>query len=162
MEGGWFSVNIPERKATLYDDGATPIVTNTLPQVGRAIAKLLGLPVESSSSPSLSDYKNKFVYFKSFDVSQKDMVAAAQRATNTKPEDWEITRMPVDDYIKEGAEKLRNGDRMGMISMLYGNTLKKGLGDQFHGREIANKKIGLAEENFDEVVQKVVQKLENK
>lgn len=89
------------------------------------------------------------------------MVAAAQRATNTEPQDWEITKMPVDDYIKACPEMLRNGNRMGMIHMLYGNTFKKGLGDKFHGREIANEKLGLAEENFDEVVQKVVQELEN-
>jgi hypothetical protein len=150
------------RKATLYDDGTNPIVTNTVSQLGRAVARLLGLPVRSSSSPSLSDYKNKFVYIRSFSVSQKDMLSAAQRATHTAPDDWHITKISVDDYIKAGLELLRNGNRMGMMNILYGSTFKKGLGDQFYGRELANEKIGMEDEDLDEVVEGVVKEMERK
>lgn len=126
------------------------------------MAKLLSLPVRSSSSPSLSDYKNKFVYIRSFSVSQVDMLAAAQRATYTKPEDWTVSKMSVDDYIKAGPELLAEGNRMGMMNILYGSTFKKGLGDQFHGRELANEKIGLEDENLDKVVGRVIKELESK
>ena len=51
---------------------------------------------------------------------------------------------------------------MGMINLLYGATLKKGLGDQYHGREVANEKLGLTEEDLDEVVQRIVEAIEVK
>ena len=89
------------------------------------------------------------------------MLAAAQRATHTKPEDWTVTKMPLDEYIKAGPELLAKGNRMGMMNILYGSTFKKGLGDQFHGRELANEKIGLKDEDLDEVVEGVVKQLES-
>ncbi len=149
------------KKAEIYDDGMTAIVATTVPQVGRAVARLLCLPVQSSS-PCLSDYKNKFVYIMSFSVTQNDMLAAVQRATGTTPTDWTVTHKPVDQWIQEGREKFAKGDLMGMVNMLYGATFKKGLGDQFHGREVANEKLGLKEEDLDEVVQRVVKEIEVK
>jgi hypothetical protein len=162
LKGGWFSVNIPKREATVYDEGTHPITSASVPQVGRAVAKLLSLPITSDSGPSLSDYKNKYAYIRSFLVSQQDMIASAQRATNTKPEDWKITKQSLDDYIKAGPELLKTGNRMGMMNILYGNTFKKGCGDQFHGRENTNEKIGLDDENLDDIVRGVVADLEAK
>lgn len=116
----------------------------------------------SPSSPSLSDYKNKYVYVTSFSVSQNDMLAAVQRATSTKPSDWAVTHIPVDQYIQEGRDKFAKGDRWGMVNVLYGSTFKRGLGDQFHGRAVANEKLGLKEEDLDEVVRRVVKEVEAK
>ena len=162
LKEGRFSIDIPSRKATLYDEGTNPIVTTSVPQVGRGVAGLLSLPVNSSSSPSLSDFKNKFAYFRSFSVSPKDMLAAVQRATHTKPEDWNVTKMPLDDYIKAGSEMLAKGDRMGLFANLFGNTFKQGLGDQYHGRELTNAKVGLQDEDLDDVVERVVKEIERK
>ncbi len=54
------------RKAEIYDDDGTNTTTTTGPLGGRAIARLLSLPLHttssSSPSPSLSDYKNKYIY----------------------------------------------------------------------------------------------------
>lgn len=146
----------------MFDEGTHPITSASLPQVGRAITKLLSLPISSESGPSLSDYKNKYAYIRSFLVSQNDMIASAQRVTDSTPEEWTITRRPLDAYIKAGAELLRGGNRMGMMNILYGNTFKKGCGDQFHGRENTNEKLGLEDEDLDDVVQRVVADLESK
>jgi hypothetical protein len=70
--------------------------------------------------------------------------------------------MPVDEYIKEGREKIANGDRMGLIGILYGSTFKKGLGDKFYGRELANEKLGLETEDLEKAVESVVKELEAK
>ena len=138
-------------------------MTTTVAQVGRAVVRLLSLPVRSSSSsPSLSDYKNKFVYVSSFAASQKDMLAAAQLVTNTKPEDWSVTTTSVDKFIKDGHEMLAKGDRRGLFNVLCGSTFKKGLGDKYHGRELANEKLGLEEEDINEVVKHVVKEIEAK
>ena len=167
MKGGFYSIDIRARKAEIYDGGTNAIIATTVPQVGRAVARLLSLPVHTASSsskpePSLSDYKNKFVYIKSFSVSQNDMLAAVQRATGTKPPDWTTWHVPVERYIQVGREKAAHGDRRGLINVLYGCTFKRGLGDQFHGREMANQKLGLKEEELDEVVGRVVKELEAK
>lgn len=146
----------------MFDDGTHPIVSASVPQVGRAVAKLLLLPITSDSGPSLSDYKNKYAYIKSLLISQNDMIAAAQRATKTGSEDWTITKQPLDEYIKAGPELLRAGNRMGMMNILYGYTFKKGCGDRFHGRENTNEKIGLEEENLDDIVRGVVAELESR
>jgi hypothetical protein len=112
--------------------------------------------------PSLSDYKNQFVYITSFSVSQNDMLAAVQRATGTMMPDWTLTHVPVDQYIQHGRDMFAKGDRRGMVNVLYGCTFKRGLGDQFHGRQVANETLGLEEEDLDEVVDKVVKELESK
>ena len=49
-----------------------------------------------------------------------------------------------------------------MINILYGATFKRGLGDQFRGREVANEKLGLKGEDLDEVVWRVVKEVEAK
>lgn len=85
-------------------------------------------------------------------ASQNDMLSALQRATGAKPSDWTITHIPVDQYIQEGVDKFAKGDFLGMINVLCGSTFKRGLGDQFHGRELANERLGLKEEDLDEVV----------
>lgn len=162
LKGGQYGIDIPSRKAEIYDDGTTAITTTTVPQVGLSVARLLSLPVHPPSSPSLSDYKNKLVYITSFSVTQNDMLAAVQRATGTKSPDWTVTHTPVDQFIQEGRDKFAKGDRRGMIGLLYGSTFKRGLGDQFHGREVANEELGLKEEDLDEVTQRVVKEVEVK
>jgi len=136
-----------------------------VPQVGRAVARLLSLPVHASSLPSsasLSDYKNKYVYINSFSVTHNAVLAALERATGTTPSDWTVTHIPVDQFIQEGRDKFAKGDWLGMVNVLYGCTFKRGLGDQFHGREVANEKLGLKEDDLDEVVQRVVKEVEAK
>ncbi|KAI9675320.1 MAG: hypothetical protein M1817_001223 [Caeruleum heppii] len=164
LKGGFYGIDIPARKARVCDGGTNAFAATTVAQVGRAIARLLSLPVQASSpsSPSLSDYKNKFIYISSFSVSQNDMLAAVQRATGTTPSEWTVTDIPVDEFIQDGRDKFAKGDRMGMINVLYGATFKRGLGDQYHGRELANEKLGLKEEDLDEVVQRVVKEVEGK
>ncbi|KAI9702752.1 MAG: hypothetical protein M1836_007966 [Candelina mexicana] len=157
---GMFGIDIAKRTAEIYDDGTNAFTTCTVAQTGRAVARLLALPTTSSEGPSLSDYANKFIYINSFYVSQNEMLASVQRATKTTPSDWTVTYKPLDQWIQEGHEKFAKGDRWGMVGVLYGNTFKKGVADRFHGRELANKKLGLEEENVDEIVKKVVEEIE--
>ena len=159
---GALGIKIAERRAEIYDDGSTAITLSTLAQTGRAVARLLTLPIHTSTaaSPSLSDHKNKYVYINSFYASQQDILASVQRATGTKMDDWTVTYKPLDEWIEQGREKMAKGDHSGMIAVMYGCTFKKGFGDLFHGREVANEKLGLKEENLDEVVQQVVKSVQ--
>ena len=71
----------------MYDDGNTKLSNATLPQVGRAIAKLLELPIAE-----LGKYKDKFVYVQSFSVNQLDMLHSVQKATDTTEKNWRIMK----------------------------------------------------------------------
>ena len=129
--------------------------------MGRAVTGLLSLPIHrsSSSSVSLSDYKNDFVCFDSFLTSQKDMLASVQRSTGTTDAEWKITDMPMDQYIQDGRERMAKGDFWGMRDVLYGSIMKEGLGDKYYGRELANDKLGLPKEDYDSVVKGVVEEV---
>jgi len=86
------------------------------------------------------------------------MLSAVQRATHPKPENWNVSKMLVNDYIQAGSEMLPRETEC----ILFGSTFKKGLEDQYHGKELAKEKIGLEDENFNEVAERVAKKMESK
>ena len=155
------SINMKDRKADLLDDGNTPVVYTTLPQIGLAIARLLSLPIHAPpvGGPSLSDYKNNFVYIESCTVSQNQILAAAQHATKTSAADWIITSIPAAQHVKEGKEMLAAGNSFGAFKVIFGTVFTKGLANEHFGRELANTKLGLQDENYEEVVQRALQAL---
>ena len=152
-----------DRKADLLDDGNTPVVYTTVPQTGRAIARLFSLPIQTppNGGPSLSDYKNNFVYVQSFTVTQNQILAAAQRATKTSAADWTVTYTPAVEHVKEGKDMLAAGNRLGTLKVFFGTVLTKGLANEHFGRELANPKLGLQDENYEEVVERAFQALES-
>lgn len=149
------------RKATIYDDGHNTITTTTIAQVCRGVAALLSLPVQSADgTPCLSDYKNKFVYLQSFFIDQQEILAAVQAVTKTNPEDWKLEARSTSEYIAEGQKEDERGEELGIVKVLYGCTFRKGLGDHFHGKPIANEKLELPTEKLEEEVEKVIRDLE--
>ena len=82
-----YGFDFKTRTVTFLDDGNTRINTSTWPQTGRAVAKLLSLKVlkddASDKSACLKDFRNKFVYVSSFNISQKDMLDSIMRVTGT-------------------------------------------------------------------------------
>ncbi len=157
-----FSINIKDHTATLLDGGSTKFNTTTMSNVGLGVARLCELPITSSSpdQPSLSDYKNKFVYLSSFLTTQNEMLAAAQKATGTSASDWKIEHSTAEAFINEGKERLAKGDFYGMVNMLYGTNMKQGAGGNYESTKgTANKALGLPKEDMDEVMKRVVQEV---
>lgn len=132
----------------------TKLSTTTLPQVGRAVAKLLELPTSV-----LEQYKNNFVYINSFNVSQIDMLRALEKATGTTEKDWEVTKILVNTAITQGREEVAKGNRRGMIDVLYGMNFKPGMGGCFE-EKIANHVLGLQGERLEDVVAGIVRQVE--
>lgn len=130
--------------------------TSTLPQVGRGVAKLLELPLEK-----LVHFKNDFVRFRSFEVSQMEALNAVMKATNTNDSDWKITKVPVEEAIQKGNESFKQGDRRGLIDVLVGLNFQPGAGGNYLDKN-DNTLLGLEEENLDEVVRRVVKEVESK
>lgn len=156
LKGGYFGIDFRNKTATLYDEGTTRFNTTLIPTVGLAVARLLSLPVESNSGPSLSNYANKFIYISSFHTTQREILKAVQKVTNTTDSDWNINKASAQAWIDEGNEKLAKGDFEGMINLLYGGILKEGLGGDFEAtRGISNEVLGLPKEDIVEVVKEV-------
>ena len=140
------------KEVTFYDEGTTKINTSTWDVVGKAVASLLSLPIESSSGPCLSDWKNKMVRTASFTVSQKDMFESVKRVTDTTDKDWTIKYEPVKKRWEEGVKDFDGGkgSRRGFGQMLYARVFyPDGSGDFGARNGLDNEKLGLPKEDLD-------------
>ncbi|KAI4112596.1 MAG: hypothetical protein LQ345_006281 [Seirophora villosa] len=153
-----YGFDMKNRTLTLFDDGTQALSTSTLPQVGRAVANLVGLKIlrddENDKSPCLSDFKNKFAYVASFVVSQKDMLESVLRVTKTEAKDWKITSEPTAQRFQRGNELFQKGDFSGMrISLYTRNFYPDQSGNFAVTRGLDNDKLGLPKEDLDEFTQ---------
>ncbi|KAI1652282.1 NAD(P)-binding protein [Daldinia loculata] len=151
------------RTWTFFDNGETKMNTTTWPQVGRAVAKLLSLPIEPEKKgvPNLSSYKNKFVYVSSFHLSQKDMFAAVLHATGTKESDWKIEYEESDKRFQDARKRLFGGETLAYPQLLYSRVFRDGCND-FEGKygTVANDVLGLPEEDLYEATKRAIDRAE--
>ena len=149
-----FGIDLETRHAELFDDGETKITTSTWPQVGRAVASLLSLPVHDTSNsgkPSLDKYRNDFVYVSSFRINQKDMLESIYRVTGTSEKDWTFRSEDVKQRYANGMAQMKAGNRLGFGRLLYSRVFyPDGSGDMTVGHELQNDVLGLPEEDLDE------------
>lgn len=108
MKAGFFEIDAQKKTAHLLNGGTAKFNTTSLSTVALAIVRLLSLPIAtpSTSSPSLSDYANRFVYISSFLTSQREILDAILRVTGTSDKDWTITNGDAQKYIEEGGAKI--------------------------------------------------------
>jgi hypothetical protein len=145
-----FGFDLDNRIATLFDDGETPISVSTWPQIGRAVAALLSLPLDK-----LEAYRNKQVYINSFTITQKEMLASLQRVTGTSESDWTITKQSVTERYSQGQVELGKGDRVGFVKMMYSRIFfPDGNGNFEKRRGLANAALGLPKEDLDEATKR--------
>lgn len=157
-----YGIDINKRTATLFDDGNAKITTSTWPQVGRAVAALLALPIKSTngSSACLEDFKNQLIFISSFLLSQRDMLASLYRVTDTKESDWTITSEDAHERYHTGIEQMKQGQRVGFGKMMYTRVFwneKDGVpGNVEH--KVINDKLGLPKEDLDEATRRTVKR----
>ena len=155
-----FGFDFANRKVTFFDEGETKISTSTWPQVGRAVAALLSLPVKSEGAKRqacLENFKNQIVYVNSFNVSQKDMLESALRVTDTKEADWTITKEPSKDRCENGLKEIQEGMRVGFAKMMYTRVFyPDGCGDV--SDKTINHLLDLPEEDIDEATKRAIER----
>lgn len=145
IKGPNFFIDVKEKKATLFDEGKVVMTTSTMAQVGRAVAGLLSLPEDE-----LASFGNKFVYFSSFALTQRQLLDAVIRVTGTNAAEWEISHGDAGELIEQGQIKLQKGDFSGMLNLISGPYFKENMGGDIRGQSTyLNKKLGLPEENLD-------------
>ncbi|CAJ0554379.1 Ff.00g128920.m01.CDS01 [Fusarium sp. VM40] len=152
-------------QATLFDDGEAKVNTSTWAQYGRGTAALAGLKVlpedENDASPTLAQFRNKPLYLSSFYVSQKDILASAQRVTNTSDADWDIKYETTSDRMEKGKAQAASGDFRGLVQTYYSFIFSpKGQKLNFE-EKLHNAILQLPEEDLDEVVKDCVEKAKN-
>ncbi|KAI2602291.1 NAD(P)-binding protein [Hypoxylon sp. NC1633] len=159
-----FGMDWKNRIWTFIDDGETKMNTTTWPQSGEAVAKLLALPIEAETkgAPSLSDYKNKYVYVSSFLLTQKDMFAAVLRVTGTKESDWTIQHEESGKRFQEALKQIQGGDFSAFPKLLYSRVwFKDGGASNFEARRgLANDAIGLEKPDLDEATKIAIDRSE--
>ncbi|KAH0491060.1 hypothetical protein TgHK011_002505 [Trichoderma gracile] len=165
MGNAWYGFEIPERKVTFYDDGKTRINTSTWRQCGRAAAQLLSLKElpddENDTSVTISHWRNKPLYISSFLVSQRDMLDSLNRVLGTTDADWQIEHEPSDVRYKRGLELFRGGNMLGFGMAMYSRAFyPNGDGNYEAKYGLANKALGLPEEDLDEATKLAVEMAE--
>ncbi|KAH8689011.1 hypothetical protein BGW36DRAFT_433774 [Talaromyces proteolyticus] len=148
-----FGFNFSDRSVTLFDEGKTKISISTWPQVGRAVAALLSLPIQAvdqTQQGCLENLKNKVVYINSFTISQMDMLESVLRVTDTKMEDWTITKEPSQERYSTGLDEIQEGKRIGFAKMMYTRVFfPDGCGDFEHNKGTINSLLDLPGEDID-------------
>ncbi|KAH7104249.1 hypothetical protein BKA62DRAFT_500131 [Auriculariales sp. MPI-PUGE-AT-0066] len=146
-----FGFDFSQRKVIFYDDGETKMSLSTWPQVGRAVASLLSLPVASDGSPSLNDYRNKNVFINSFTVTQKDIFESVLRVTGDKREDWTVEYTPSNEMFKQGGELVKTGDMSGFVLQIYSRVFypARELGNAEKNNGVINTALKLKHEDLD-------------
>jgi hypothetical protein len=160
-----YGFDFKNRTVTFFDDGNTRINTSTWPQTGRAVANLLSLKVlpddANDKSACLNDFRNKFVYVSSFNISQKDMLDSVMRVTGTSLKDWKVSYEPVKERYKSGMEEFRNGSMVGLAKLLYSRLFYPDKSGNYEATKgLHNDLLGLPKEDLDEYTKIAVQMAE--
>lgn len=149
-----YGFDFPNKKLTFYGDGTTEISTTTWPQVGRAVASLLSLPVEGQS-PCVSDWKNDAVIIDSFTISQRDMFDSVLRVMGDEAPDWTVTYEDPKERYARGQKMLAEGNMMGFgVAMYVAGFFEENTAD--HSDKVVNDKLGLPKESLDEATKEGV------
>lgn len=156
-----YGFDFKERSVTFFDDGTTKINSSTWDQCGRAVAALLSLKVlpddEADKSPSLSQFRNSFVYLSSFNVSQKDMFASVLRVTGAAESDWTVKYQNSKERYDEGVAMFKAGNRQGFAQLMYTRAFYPTGEGNFENRGLLhNDLLGLPQESLDEATRRAV------
>lgn len=160
-----FGIDALKKEATLFDEGDVKMSISTWPQVGRAVAALLGLPIKPEGEDKgrcLEHFKNSHIYIASFTVSQKDMLDSCLRVTGSEISDWKITKEPSAERYKGGMEAMQKGDQMGFVKQMYTRVFfPDDSGNYEKRRGLSNKMLGLPEEDIDEATKAAIERQKN-
>lgn len=118
-----YAIDIPSKTVLFFDDGKTKISTSTWPQCGRAIAALFALKISpdgpADKSLCLDNYRNKPCFIESFNISQRDMLDAVERVTETTDKDYVINSIAPEKRWQHAKDIMQKGVFFGFNKALY-------------------------------------------
>lgn len=155
-----FGFDFTARSLMLFDDGRTRTCVSTWPQIGRAVAALLSLPVapdgeDASNGTCLNDFCNRRVYIRSFTISQSEMFDSVLRVTGTPRTDWKISMEGCRERFAEGMEEAKGGNFMGLARAAGARVFYTDDAGNFEKTKgTANELLNLPEEDLDEATKR--------
>ncbi|KAE8442855.1 hypothetical protein EG329_002597 [Mollisiaceae sp. DMI_Dod_QoI] len=145
MKIGYMGINIQEQKATLYNNGTSLWCTTTMAAIGLAVKNAMLISEKTA---------NKYMYIDSFTVSQKQVLAAFEKATGKK---WPVTYADAEEDKKDGLEKMAKGDFSGAAQLIrYINLVDGHGGNYMQYKEGANELLSVPKQSLDGVVAGIV------
>ncbi|KAK4494659.1 hypothetical protein PRZ48_014015 [Zasmidium cellare] len=153
---GSYNIDVKNKRATIWTPSTAVANVTTVAKVGKAIAALLSLDEDQ-----LKQYGNRCVYVSSFKVSQLDILKSVQRVTGTQTTDWQVTYEDVNEAVRDGQEMAKQRTVEGLIKVIYAMQFLSGAGGDYeatHG--MANKELGLDDEDLDVVTRDTIGRLQ--
>lgn len=145
MAFGYMGFDLKQQKAVMYDDGETKWSTTTLARIGLAVKNAMLISEQTA---------NKYLFIDSFTVSQKEVLAAFEKASGKQ---WEVSHADLENDKKDGMEKMTKGDMSGAANLIRYINLTPGHGGNYmEYEEGANKLLSLPKETLDQVVSRFV------
>lgn len=146
-----YGFDVANKKVTLYNEGNTRMSTSTWDLCGKAVARMLELPVDKAKGPKLSDFKNGFLYIRSFTITQREMFDSILRVTGDKEGDWTVTKQPAQERYAEGLAMMKDPEKMrlGFGQALYARAFYPEEPGVIEHKRLANDVLGLEKEDLD-------------
>ncbi|KAI9742855.1 MAG: hypothetical protein M1818_003584 [Claussenomyces sp. TS43310] len=145
LHAGLVGFNIHDQTATIFDGGNRAFSASNLSQVGNAVVAVLSKPAQTA---------NQIIYVDSFTVTQNEILAALEKATNKK---WDVSRTTTEAAAKEGGELFSKGDFSGLMLLLETIFLGEGYGSDFtKDASLGNEKLGLPKQDLYETCEAVI------
>ncbi|KNG90617.1 hypothetical protein ANOM_001321 [Aspergillus nomiae NRRL 13137] len=152
IRNGFWGLDLAKRSVRLYDDGRVPINTTTLSWVGTSLARFFSMPDDF-----VQRYRNQWVFFSSFLVSQRDVWESAQRATGTTEAEWRVETVDAKASVEQAKKSIQQGNCVVVFSLLFALTFQDGFGSDFSDRVIDYRAMDLTPLPLDTVVQELVE-----
>jgi nucleoside-diphosphate-sugar epimerase len=148
LEKNFLHCDLKTRTIDLLGDGTDRTSMTTLARIAEAVVRVLRF-AGNDDDPT----RNRVLFFQSFCVSQLDVLAALEKATDSK---WAVNRFDADEYIRENKVKADAGDHDARENLVFAVGAVDG--DWEKKPEFAMDVLGFENEDLYEVVAAVVKR----
>ncbi|KAG5949820.1 hypothetical protein E4U53_005734 [Claviceps sorghi] len=143
LEDGLLHFDLAARTALILDDGHVRASTSTLARVAEAVVRVLQHDGDET--------RNRALYVQSFCPSQLDILAALERATDSK---WTTQHVDSAAFLEKQSKRLAEGHKDAVEDIVF--VLGTVDADWRRREGFAMDLLGLEDEDLDAVVAKVV------
>ncbi len=150
LRTGFLDVNVEQHTAEFWDDGDVPFTVSNLTIVARTVVKLL------TDAAAYEASRNAYIYTGSGTTTQKELITATEKATNTK---FEVTRVESQKLIAESTTKLAGGDYTAVIPLVKAVAFARFQGEALTDLRkygLFNEEFGIKDDSIEESVATVV------
>ncbi|KAL2859204.1 hypothetical protein BJX68DRAFT_261649 [Aspergillus pseudodeflectus] len=147
LANGFLGYDIAARTATIWDSGDSKFTMTNQKQLGDALISVLERPQATA---------NQYLYVSSVETSQREVLAAFERATSSS---WTVVNTTTEAEVADGTKKLGQGDFSGALTLVRATAYSNlpGLGANYaKDRKLANDLLGLQEESVQETIDRIV------